>query len=457
MIALLAPGPAEGPGRTRSCRCGRWPTGSPSCSAGRSPSTARRASCGCSRTCASTRARRRTTPRSRAELAGAGRRLRQRRVRRRAPRARLDRGRRAPAAGGGRACCWPPSSTPSTGSLDEPEHPFVVVIGGVKVADKIGVIDRFTRARRRHPDRRRDGLHVPGRARDRGRRVPARGRGRPGDGPPRAGRRRASAAASWCCRWTSSSPTGSPPTPTPARSPPTRSPTAGWASTSGRARPSCYAQPAGRGARRSSGTARWACSSWSRSPAARSAVAERSPTPAPSRWSAAATRSPRSTCAGVADRITPRLHRRRRRARAARGPHAAGRRRAGEGHRMSRTPFVAGNWKMHKTASEAGAVRARAGRPAARRASTSRSARRSPRWRRAVDAAAGTRAARCSRRTCTSAQQGAFTGEVSAPMLLDLGVDGVLLGHSERRQHFAETDAALAEQAGRRATPPAST
>src|SRR4029077_3838721 len=28
--------------------------------------------------------------------------------------------------------------------LDAPEHPFVVVIGGVKVADKIGVIDRFT-------------------------------------------------------------------------------------------------------------------------------------------------------------------------------------------------------------------------------------------------------------------------------------------------------------------------
>ena len=39
-----------------------------------------------------------------------------------------------------------------------------------------------------------------------------------------------------------------------------------------------------------------------------------------------------------------------------------------------------------------------------------------------------------------------FTGEISAPMLLDLGVDGVLLGHSERRQHFGETDAALAEK-----------
>jgi triosephosphate isomerase (TIM) len=41
---------------------------------------------------------------------------------------------------------------------------------------------------------------------------------------------------------------------------------------------------------------------------------------------------------------------------------------------------------------------------------------------------------------------GAFTGEVSAPMLLDLGVDGVILGHSERRQYFAETDEALARK-----------
>jgi len=41
---------------------------------------------------------------------------------------------------------------------------------------------------------------------------------------------------------------------------------------------------------------------------------------------------------------------------------------------------------------------------------------------------------------------GAFTGEVSAPMLLELGVQAVVLGHSERRQHFAETDAALARK-----------
>jgi triosephosphate isomerase (TIM) len=42
--------------------------------------------------------------------------------------------------------------------------------------------------------------------------------------------------------------------------------------------------------------------------------------------------------------------------------------------------------------------------------------------------------------------EGAFTGEVSAPMITDLGVHGVLLGHSERRQFFGETDRALQEK-----------
>jgi triosephosphate isomerase len=41
---------------------------------------------------------------------------------------------------------------------------------------------------------------------------------------------------------------------------------------------------------------------------------------------------------------------------------------------------------------------------------------------------------------------GAFTGEVSAPMLVELDVEAVVLGHSERRQYFGETDEALARK-----------
>jgi triosephosphate isomerase len=48
--------------------------------------------------------------------------------------------------------------------------------------------------------------------------------------------------------------------------------------------------------------------------------------------------------------------------------------------------------------------------------------------------------------TMHEGDHGAFTGEVSAPMLTELGVEGVVLGHSERRQYNCETDRALQDK-----------
>lgn len=45
------------------------------------------------------------------------------------------------------------------------------------------------------------------------------------------------------------------------------------------------------------------------------------------------------------------------------------------------------------------------------------------------------------------ATEGAFTGEISARMLVELGVEGSLVGHSERRLHFGETDETVARRA----------
>jgi triosephosphate isomerase len=110
-----------------------------------------------------------------------------------------------------------------------------------------------------------------------------------------------------------------------------------------------------------------------------------------------------------------------------------------------RTPYIAANWKMHKTVAEAADfIDALLPRIAATQHDvvicppfTALTAVVERRYGTAVKVAA---------QNMHEEDTGAFTGEVSAPMLVELDVEAVVLGHSERRQHFNETDEALARK-----------
>ncbi|MEA2295213.1 MAG: triosephosphate isomerase [Solirubrobacteraceae bacterium] len=112
----------------------------------------------------------------------------------------------------------------------------------------------------------------------------------------------------------------------------------------------------------------------------------------------------------------------------------------------SRTPFVAGNWKMHKTIAEAEAfISALLPRVSSAEGVDVAICPPFTALQAMVDSARGSRVWVYAQ-NMHEADFGAFTGEVSAPMLDELDVDGVLLGHSERRQYYNETDAALQQK-----------
>jgi triosephosphate isomerase len=113
---------------------------------------------------------------------------------------------------------------------------------------------------------------------------------------------------------------------------------------------------------------------------------------------------------------------------------------------MGRKPLVAGNWKMHKTGSEARAF--------------CRTLKQMNLPLKQVDVAVfpsfvalesaaaelDGSGVRLGAQNIHPAGAGAFTGEVSANMLLTVGCQYVIIGHSERRQLFGETDAFIREK-----------
>ena len=110
---------------------------------------------------------------------------------------------------------------------------------------------------------------------------------------------------------------------------------------------------------------------------------------------------------------------------------------------MSRTPFIAGNWKMHKTIAEAEQyIQALLPKVAAVDGVEIVICPPFLSLQALVDSARGSQVAIYAQ-NMHEADAGAFTGEVSAPMLDEIDVAGVMLGHSERRQYFNETDRAL--------------
>ena len=114
---------------------------------------------------------------------------------------------------------------------------------------------------------------------------------------------------------------------------------------------------------------------------------------------------------------------------------------------MARKPIIVGNWKMNKTPSEAeefmkGIEQVLTGAEAADYGVGAPF----------VDLDVCVKNAKnliIAAENCNEKDSGAYTGEVSVPMLKEVGITYCIIGHSERRTYYAETDAACAAKAKR--------
>ncbi|MFZ5573372.1 MAG: triose-phosphate isomerase [Thermodesulfobacteriota bacterium] len=106
----------------------------------------------------------------------------------------------------------------------------------------------------------------------------------------------------------------------------------------------------------------------------------------------------------------------------------------------SRIPFIAGNWKMYKTCQEATEAAAKLARLV--RDVTDREVMIAPTYTAlaAVSEQLKGSRIRLGAQNLHWREEGAFTGEISGKMLISAGCTHVIIGHSERRQYFGETD-----------------